>query len=112
MISTIADLLEAFRRKELELLDKQNVVHAPTIGRMYEGLTREVLEKALPTNADLRVVSGFVTNNRGELSRQIDCMLVAGEGEKIPYTEDYQYHFYQVITVIEVKKNLFSNDLA
>lgn len=111
MIATIADLLEAFRRKEAELLDKQNITHAPTIGRMYEGLTRDILQKALPVALDLRVVSGFVTNSKSQLSKQIDCMLVSGEGERIPHTDDYKYHIRNVIAVIEVKKNLYSGDL-
>ena len=100
MISIVAELLEAFRRKEAELLDKQDITHAPTIGRMYEGLTREVLERSIPTDLDLRVVSGFITNDSGELSKQIDCMLVIGEGEQIPYTDDYKYHISNVIAVI------------
>jgi len=111
MISTVADLLEALRHKEVQLLDKQDITHAPTIGRMYEGLTRKILEKTFPEGLDLRVVSGFITNSRGDLSKQIDCMLVSGEGERIPYTHDYKYHIQNVIAVVEVKKNLYSSDL-
>jgi hypothetical protein len=111
MISTVTDLLEALRHKEVQLLDKQDITHAPTIGRMYEGLTRKILEKTFPEGLDLRVVSGFITNSRGDLSKQIDCMLVSGEGERIPYTDDYKYHIQNVIAVVEVKKNLYSSDL-
>ena len=111
MISTIADLLDAFRQKERQLLDKQNISHPPTIGQMYEGLTRTVLERTFPEGLDLRVVSGFIINDKGESSKQIDCMLVSGEGEPVPYTNDYKYHFKDVIAVIEVKKNLYSNEL-
>jgi hypothetical protein len=111
MISTIADLLEVFRHKESELLDKQDISHAPTIGRMYEGLTREILERIIPADLDLRVVSGFITNDKGDLSKQIDCMLVIGEGHQIPYTDDYKYHINNVLATIEVKKNLYTDDL-
>ena len=111
MISTVADLLDAFRQKEVQLLDRQDITHAPTIGRMYEGLTRKILQKALPEGLDLKIVSGFITNDTGDLSRQIDCMLVSGEGERIPYTDDYKYHIRNVIAVVEVKKNLYSGDL-
>jgi len=111
MISTFADLLEAFRRKETQLLDKQAITHAPTIGRMYEGLTQTILERAFPEGLDLGVVSGFVANDRGDLSRQIDCMLVSGQGEPIPYTDDHKYHIQNVIAVIEVRKSLYAKGL-
>ena len=111
MISTVADLLDAFRQKELQILDKQNIPHAPTIGHMYEGLTRKILAMTFPEGLDLRVVSGFITNDDGDLSKQIDCMLVVGEGESIPYTDDYKYHLKDVIAVVEVKKNLYTNEL-
>lgn len=111
MIATVADLLEAFRQKEAQLLGEQSITHGPTIGSMYEGLTRSVLELALPQGLDLRVVSGFITNRRGQLSRQVDCMLVEGEGELVPYTTVYKYDIEKVIAIIEVKKNLYSTDL-
>jgi hypothetical protein len=100
-ISTVADLLEAFRKKELQLLDRQNIPHAPTIGRMYEGLTREILEMTFPEGLDLKVESGFITNDRGDLSKQIDCMLVEGEGERIPHTDNYRYHIKNVVAVVQ-----------
>ncbi|MAU01271.1 MAG: hypothetical protein CL608_29350 [Anaerolineaceae bacterium] len=111
MIRTVAELLEAFQLREIEILDNQNLKHAPTIGRMYEGLTQEILRQAIPSDINLRVVSGFIESYGGELSRQIDCMLVSGEGTPIPYTEELKYHIAQVIAVIEVKKNLYSNEL-
>ncbi len=111
MISTVADLLEAFRFKEAEILDKQKINHAPTIGSMYEGLTRELLQKSLPMGLDLRVTSGFIVNSKGDISKQIDCMLVSGKGELIPYTEGYKYHIQNVIAVVEVKKNLYADEI-
>ncbi len=104
MIRTIAELLEAFKTKEVEILDKQDLKHAPTIGSMYEGLTHEILKKSLPVNLELQVVSGFIEGKDGELSPQIDCMLVSGEGTVIPYTQNFKYPLAQVIAVLEVKK--------
>jgi hypothetical protein len=112
MITTIADLLNEFRHREMEMLDRQDITHGPTIGSMYEGLTREVLNMALPQQDHLRVVSGFIVNDTGKKSNQIDCMLVKGEGEQIPYTDNFKYNIRDVIAVVEVKKNLYSNDLS
>ena len=111
MISTVADLLDALKNQEAKLLDEQKITHAPTIGSMYEGLTKSILERALPSKLELRVVSGFITNESGRISKQIDCMLVDGIGEKIPYTDNYRYDIENVIAVIEVKKNLYSDEL-
>jgi len=111
MISTVADLLDALKHQEVKMLDEQKITHAPTIGSMYEGLTRNILELALPIGLDLKVVSGFITNKKGHLSKQIDCMLVKGEGENIPYTDNYKYDVENVIAIVEVKKNLYSSEL-
>jgi hypothetical protein len=111
MIATVADLLESFRTKEAEILAKERIAHAPTIGKMYEGLTSKVLEMAVPTNLDLRITSGFIENEQGNRSHQIDCMLVTGTGRNIPYTNDYVYPIENVLAVIEVKKTLQSSEL-
>lgn len=83
------------------------------IGNMYEGLTKEMAEKSLFDGMDLKVASGKITNQvDGKISKQIDCMIVIGEGTEIPYTKDYIYDIDQVIMVIEVKKNLYSKELS
>ncbi|MBV9865455.1 MAG: hypothetical protein JO316_08910 [Abitibacteriaceae bacterium] len=111
MITTIADLLEEFRLKETEVLNAQNVVHGPTIGSMYEGLTKHVLRKSIFEGMDLRVTSGFIEDSEGHLSDQMDCLLVRGPGKIIPYTDNHVYQVSNVIAVVEVKKNLYSKDL-
>jgi len=111
MIRTVADLLDAIRRKETAVLAKWNLNHGPMIGNMYEGLTRHLLERAAFDGLDLRVVDGKITNASGELSDQIDCMLVRGEGTPIPYTNSFIYPIGQVLVVIEVKKTLYSTAL-
>jgi hypothetical protein len=111
VIRTVSDLLSGILRDELPKLDNAPVKHAPTIGDMYEGLSSELLNHALPDGLGLRVVSGFACDGRGALSGQLDCMVVRGEGEKLPYTESYVWHVKDIIAVIEVKKNLHSAEL-
>lgn len=111
MIKTVAELLGAIAREERQKLDTYQIVHAPTIGEMYEGLSRNILEKALPEGLNIRVVKGFVVFGE-EISGQIDCMLVTGEGESIPHTDNHKWPVQNVIAVIEVKKHLTSDDLA
>ena len=56
MINTISDLLEAFLEKENDLLKKYDIVkHPGIIGDMYEGLTKEILNKSIFKNLDLHV---------------------------------------------------------
>lgn len=114
MIKTIHQLLTEIKNKGIEEIEPfLNIEHGPMIGDMYEGLTKEIVEKSLFDGMDLRVVSGKITNQvDGKLSSQIDCMVVIGDGTKIPYSENYLYDIDQVIMVIEVKKNLYSNELS
>jgi len=79
---------------------------------MYEGLTSELLNLALPpTLEQLRVVSGFITSLDGlKMSGQIDCMIVIGEGTQVPYTEAFKYPIQKVIAVFEVKKRSNKKD--
>ncbi|MFD3548496.1 DUF6602 domain-containing protein [Streptomyces sp. NPDC058655] len=111
MIRTVSDLLSAIIRDELPKLDDAPVKHAPTIGDMYEGLSSDVLNRALPDGLGLRVVSGFARDGRSRVSGQLDCMVVRGEGERLPYTESYVWHVKDIIAVVEVKKNLYSAEL-
>lgn len=112
MINNIADLLNSFKIQEQELLKKYGIIkHGPTIGDMYEGLTKDILEKGIFEGLNLKVVGGKIINNEGVYSNEIDCMLVFGEGELIPYTDKYIYNIANVIAVIEVKKNLFSEQI-
>lgn len=112
MINNIYDLLRELKDTGVKKIENYLFVkHGTMIGNMYEGLTKELMEKAIFTNLDLRVSSGKITNSNGELSKQIDCMITIGEGKKLPYTEEYIYDINKVIAVIEVKKNLFSKDL-
>lgn len=113
MIETIHELLVAMKEKGIEDIEPYlNIGHNPTIGEMYEGLTHQLMERTIFKDFNMHVVSGKIINASGKLSKQIDCMIVIGEGEKLPYTDNYIYNINNVIAVIEVKKKLFSNDLS
>lgn len=111
MIYDISNLLSSFAEKEIIAIEEAGIRHAPTIGEMYEGLTVDILSRTIPPGLDLKVVSGFAEDHEGNLSNQIDCMLVLGAGTPIPQTNKFKYHIKNVIAVIEVKKNLFSKGL-
>jgi len=112
MIRTVADFLEKLAQQEAAKLDTFEIRHAPTIGAMYEGLSKSVLSRAVPTGLNLQVVSGFASDGRGNKSGQIDCMLVRGRGEVIPYTGDYVWHIKDILAVLEIKKNLYGSELS
>ncbi len=111
MIKSIAELLQGFMNEETAKLNEYELKHGPTIGDMYEGLSAELLNRAIPSQLNLQIVDGFITDGDKFLSGQMDCMLVRGEGEKIPYTKSYKWHVKDVLVVFEVKKNLYSKDL-
>ena len=112
MIKTVAEMLQGFIQEETKKLDSYAIKHGPTIGDMYEGLSAELLNRSIPAQLDLRIVSGFVTDGDKHVSGQMDCMLVQGDGEKIPYTDAYKWHVRDVLAVLEIKKSLYSKDLV
>jgi hypothetical protein len=112
MITLVADLLRSFVGDELLTMDAHPIAHAPTIGDMYEGLSAEILNRAIPENLGVKVVTGFATNQAGVISAQLDRMLVVGMGERIPNTDKYIWPAQDVIAVIEVKKNLRIRDIS
>lgn len=112
MIKTVADLLKKFIELEAKALDGQSISHPPTIGAMYEGLTRKVLNSALPTNADLTVSDGFARGSDGVLSKQLDCILAIGPGEAVPHTDKKIHDVGKIVAAIEVKKNLYQPDIG
>lgn len=107
----ISQILKKVSDSQKLILNTTKVEHGPTIGSMYEGLTKDILKNIDFTHPDLNVVSGFIKVG-DNLSGQIDCMVVIGAGEKIPFTDNFIYPIDQVIAVFEVKKSLFSKDLA
>lgn len=109
MIRTIADLLETLMRREAQLLAAEEITHPGIIGEMYEGLSKKLIAKALPIDADLMVTSGVIVNSKGDQSRQIDCMVVSGVPTPIPHTTHHKCNDRDVVAVVEVKKSLYSD---
>lgn len=110
MIRDVADLLNGLMQEERSKLDDYSLRHGPTIGKMYEGLASDILSRAIPESLGLQLVHGIIYSE-GLMSGEIDCMLVKGVGEQIPYTDSFKWHIKDVVAVIEVKKSLYSNDL-
>lgn len=111
MIQTVAEFLEQLREKEAAILAQHDVKHAPTIGRMYEGLTKDLLDIVFPQGLGLSVTSGFVVDSEEGRSKQVDCMITCAPGNGIPHTDNEEVHIDNVVAVVEVKKNLYSSDL-
>lgn len=112
MINTVADLLKKIIEKEQEQFEEFGfITHGPTIGDMFEGLTKDILEMALFEDLNIKVTSGFIVNGEEKVSNEIDCMIVEGEGKKIPRTDKYVYEYTQVIAVLEIKKTLYKDEL-
>ena len=113
MIETVADLLTAFKAKEVDLIKSLGIKHRTTIGNTYEGLTEKILEMALFKHLNLKVVSNsFIKLKNGQRSDEMDIMLIEGEGNKIPYTkEQYDVDYQNVVAVIQVKKTLNKSEI-
>lgn len=115
MVNTVADFLEEFKAKSLELIKQKDkdITHRPTIGNIYEGLTAEILNRAIFKDFDLRIVlNSFIYNDSEKLSDEMDCMIVCGKGKQISFTNQYKYHIKDVIAVIQVKKKLSQEDMS
>jgi hypothetical protein len=110
-VRTIAELLQEVLEHETKALDQETVPHGPTIGSMYETLTAEELARHLPADAGLSVVSGFAQGHEEVWSKEVDCMVVIGEGRSIPRSQKKVYPVHQIVAVIEVKKNLNCDEI-
>lgn len=109
-MQVLAEVLKKLADQQKIVLNSQPVKHPGLIGQMYEGLTKDVLKQIDFSHPDIKVASGVITSG-GEESGEIDCMVVIGDGEPIPHTNNFYYPIEQVIAVFEVKKNLYSKEL-
>jgi hypothetical protein len=73
-VAVAADILRQFADEERRKLANERVAHGPTVGAIYEGLTRTMSEKTFLPELGLRMVEGFAAFE-GARSGQIDCML-------------------------------------
>lgn len=76
MLVTISDLLQQIMDKQKFFLDSQKITHPGTIGDMFEGLSKTLLDKALFKGLNLNIRDGFIRDKKGNLSKQIDCMII------------------------------------
>ncbi|MUO85210.1 hypothetical protein [Agrobacterium vitis] len=88
MIRWIGELLAQLRKAEADRLDKRDIRHAPTIGAMYEGVTKYLLNKAIPDGLDLKIVSGFVIDGKG--GSGTGTRLVDGSVRQLDGTYEFQ----------------------
>lgn len=107
-IDTLSDLLDAFVDSQNKVLDAQNIKHPTTIGTMYEGLSKDVLQSVLFKGIDLRVITNSFIKG---CDTEFDVMIVEGGGEQIPHTDRFWYPANQVLVVVQVKKTLYGKDL-
>jgi hypothetical protein len=109
MIQSLANLLDSLSAAINDKIKSLDVSHPTTIGSMYEGFTSEMLEMAVFDGMNLFVAkNSFIEGCQTEF----DVILAEGEGEKLPFTDRYKFKADQVLAIIQVKKNLFSKDLA
>lgn len=55
-----------------------------TLGEMYECLTQDVLDCAVPPGLGLKVVRDFAIDGNGGTTGPLDCLLLRGEGIPVP----------------------------
>lgn len=114
MIETVSDLLEEFKKYALSKIEEedQDIKHTVAIGDNFEGLTAELVGKAIFKDFNLKLVErSFIYNDKGDISNELDCMLVVGDGKKMSFANRYKYHINDVIAVFQVKKTLYGKDI-
>ncbi|MEM9414272.1 MAG: DUF6602 domain-containing protein [Planctomycetota bacterium] len=116
MISSFQKLVEELIQNSLiDASDFQKAYpglrHGPTLGDMYEDITRKALKASMLESFDLNVVDGFIQWDDKTLSSQQDTMIVLGSGTRIPGTNRSVYQAQNVIATVEVKKTLARKNL-
>ena len=110
MIENLSEILESFIEKEDSIYEEFEYDHNPTLGALYESLTGEIVNRVIPKQLNLNVRGGFIYDDNGFKSGEIDKMLVQGDGKRLGLTDKYQYHIKDVLVVFEVKKTLTKSD--
>ncbi len=77
---------------------------------MWENLSRDLLDRVLPCQ-NLVVSSGFIQDEKGFQSKELDCILANTHGLEIPRTDKRMFSPKDVIAVIQVKKVLYQKDI-
>lgn len=111
MIRTVADLITELVAAERKLLNAEKITHRPTIGGMWENLSRDILDRTLPCEG-LFVGSGFVEDPNGKQSLELDCVLATGPGRAIHRSEKRIFAPNEVVAVAQIKKVLYQKDIS
>jgi len=112
-ITNIYELIQELRKKGLNENAAERESHPVLIGDMYEGLARNLVKESLFAQFDLRIAGGKIENSNGDRSKQIDCMIAIGDGRPYPNASQHRvYNAKDVVAVVEVKKTLYSKELA
>jgi len=96
MIETVAQFLEEFKTKGLEQIKSKDsdIKHTVTIGDIHEGLTSEILNRSIFKGLDLKIVkNSFIYNESGHLSKEMDCMIVIGDGWIFRFKQCHPFRF-------------------
>ena len=113
-LKSMAELLEELKVKLTAEASNNfsDIKHAPTIGTMYEGITKRLIKRSLPEESRIQVVDGFIQfGENGGLSGQQDCLVVDGPVIRILETNHYKVDVRNVIAAIEVKANMYKKEL-
>lgn len=108
MIETVSEFLEEFKKKGLnEIASKDgDITHTVTIGNMFEGLTAELLSRSIFKGLNLKIVNNsFIYNDSGVLSKEMDCMIVIGDGKKFHFQINLNITYKMLLVSFRLRKN-------
>ena len=101
MIKTVSELLKRFVEAEKLVLNKHNIKHPPTIGEMYEGLTKDVLDRSIFEELNLTVsTQSFRNKIIAKLRDEGVIIASSSNGYKIPSKESELFDFVNHGTTI------------
>ncbi len=114
-IKSMSDLLDEVLKRNITTAEEYHQTngtkHPVLLGDIYEGITADILKKTLFENLNLKVVTGQIRLHNGELSNQVDCMIVKNIGREMPFTGKFECDIDDVLAIIEVKKTLYKDEL-
>ncbi len=105
-VTRLSEIINDFIGVERIKYNEFNYNHNPTLGSLYEALTEKSVEKMLHESMNLKLVSGFIYDDKGFKSGEIDRMLVQGSPSRLGFTDKYECHIKDVLVMFEVKKTL------
>lgn len=113
-VRNVADLLHALGEAQRLILNAEPLKHGPTIGEMYEGLSKDLLSLSLvdEDTPELVIGSGFIEYDDKSLSGQLDCVVAFRTLRPVPNTTRHYFDPRDVLAVIEIKKTAMGADIS